>query len=41
MTDHRRQAAEELAEPLVTLSPEELFQSPYVLIGTVANWWRI
>ena len=37
VTDHRRQAAEELASRWSPLSPEELFQSPYVLIGTVGQ----
>ena len=35
VTDHRRQAAEELARRWTQLSPEEILQSPYVLIGTV------
>jgi hypothetical protein len=35
VTDHRRQAAEELASRWTQLSPEEILQSPYVLIGTV------
>jgi probable F420-dependent oxidoreductase len=35
VTDDRRQAAEELARRWPQLSPEELLQSPYVLIGTV------
>jgi probable F420-dependent oxidoreductase len=35
MTDHRRQAAEELARRWTQLSPEEILQSPYVLLGTV------
>jgi hypothetical protein len=32
---HPRQAAEELASRWTQLSPEEILQSPYVLIGTV------
>jgi probable F420-dependent oxidoreductase len=35
VTEDRRQAAEELARRWTQLSPEELLQSPYVLIGTV------
>jgi probable F420-dependent oxidoreductase len=35
MTDDRCQAAEELARRWTQLSPEEILQSPYVLIGTV------
>jgi len=35
VTDDRRQAAEELANRWPQLSPEEVLQSPYVLIGTV------
>jgi probable F420-dependent oxidoreductase len=35
VTDYRRQAAEELASRWTQLSPEEILQSPYVLIGTV------
>ena len=35
VTDHPRQAAEELARRWTQLSPEEILQSPYVLIGTV------
>jgi hypothetical protein len=35
VTDYRRPAAEELASRWTELSPEEILQSPYVLIGTV------
>jgi probable F420-dependent oxidoreductase len=35
VTDDRRHAAEELARRWTQLSPEEILQSPYVLIGTV------
>jgi hypothetical protein len=35
VTDHRRHAAEELALRWTQLNPEEILQSPYVLIGTV------
>ena len=35
VTDDRRRAAEELASRWTQLSPEEILQSPYVLIGTV------
>jgi probable F420-dependent oxidoreductase len=35
VTDDRRQAAEELANRWIQLSPEEILQSPYVLLGTV------
>lgn len=35
VTDDRRQAAEELASRWTQLSPAEILQSPYVLIGTV------
>ena len=35
VTDDRRQAAEELTHRWTQLSPEEILQSPYVLIGTV------
>lgn len=35
VTDDRRQAAEELANRWRQLSPEEILESPYVLIGTV------
>jgi len=35
ITDDRRQAAEELASRWTQLSPEEILQSPYVLIGAV------
>jgi probable F420-dependent oxidoreductase len=35
VTDDRRQAAEELAHRWPQLSPEEILQSPYVLLGTV------
>src|SRR6202040_4388053 len=35
VTDHPRQAAEELARRWTQLSPDEVLQSPYVLIGTV------
>ena len=35
VTDHPRQAAEELAGRWTQLSPDEILQSPYVLIGTV------
>jgi len=35
VTDHPRQAAEELASRWTQLSPEEILKSPYVLIGTV------
>ena len=37
VTDDRRGAAEELARHWRQLSPEEILQSPYVLIGTVAQ----
>ena len=35
VTDYRRQAAEELASRWTQLSPDEILESPYVLIGTV------
>ena len=35
VTDNRRQAAEELARRWTQLSPAEILESPYVLIGTV------
>jgi hypothetical protein len=35
VTDARRHAAEELASRWTRLSPEEILQSPYVLLGTV------
>ena len=35
VTNHRREAAEELANRWMQLSPEEILESPYVLIGTV------
>jgi hypothetical protein len=35
VTDHPRQAAEELARRWTQSDPEEILQSPYVLIGTV------
>ena len=35
VTDDRRHAAEELASRWTQLRPEEILQSPYVLIGTV------
>jgi hypothetical protein len=35
VTDDRRQAAEALARRWPQLSPEEILQSPYVLLGTV------
>jgi alkanesulfonate monooxygenase SsuD/methylene tetrahydromethanopterin reductase-like flavin-dependent oxidoreductase (luciferase family) len=35
VTDDRRQAAEELARRWTQLSPDEILQSPYALIGTV------
>ncbi|MGH7334064.1 MAG: LLM class F420-dependent oxidoreductase [Candidatus Rokuibacteriota bacterium] len=35
VTDNRRQAAEELTNRWKQLSPEEILESPYVLIGTV------
>jgi len=35
VTDNRRHAAEELASRWTQLSPEEILQSPFVLIGTV------
>jgi probable F420-dependent oxidoreductase len=35
VTEARRQAAEELASRWTPLSPEEILQSPYVLLGTV------
>jgi probable F420-dependent oxidoreductase len=35
VTDHPGKAAEELAKRWAQLSPEEILQSPYVLIGTV------
>jgi probable F420-dependent oxidoreductase len=35
VTDNRRHAAEELTSRWPQLSPEEILQSPYVLIGTV------
>ena len=35
VTDDRRQAAEELARSWTQLTPEEMLQSPYILIGTI------
>src|SRR5688572_18440062 len=35
ITDQRREAAEELARRWTQLSPDEILQTPYVLIGTV------
>jgi len=35
VTDNRRQAAEELAKRWPQLSPAEILESPYILIGTV------
>jgi probable F420-dependent oxidoreductase len=35
VTDDRRQAAEELANTWTQLTPDEILQSPYALIGTV------
>src|SRR5215471_21333601 len=35
VTNHRREAAEELASRWMQLSPDEILESPYVLIGTV------
>ena len=35
VTAHSRQAAEELARRWTQLNPDEILQSPYVLIGTV------
>lgn len=35
VTDDRQQAAEELAERWSSLTPEEILQTPYLLIGTV------
>jgi probable F420-dependent oxidoreductase len=35
LTDHRQRAAEELSSRWTQLTPEEILQSPYVLIGTV------
>ena len=35
VTDNRRQAAEELAHRWTQLSPEEILESPYLLIGTM------
>jgi probable F420-dependent oxidoreductase len=35
LTDHRQGAAEELANRWAQLTPDEILQSPYVLIGTV------
>jgi alkanesulfonate monooxygenase SsuD/methylene tetrahydromethanopterin reductase-like flavin-dependent oxidoreductase (luciferase family) len=35
VTDYRRQAAEELTSRWTQLTPDEVLQSPYVLIGTV------
>jgi probable F420-dependent oxidoreductase len=37
VTDNRRRAAEELAVRWTQLSPEEILQSPYVLIGTAGQ----
>jgi probable F420-dependent oxidoreductase len=37
VTDNRRQVAEELTSRWSQLSPEEILQSPYVLIGTVGQ----
>jgi hypothetical protein len=35
VTDHRRQAAEELARRWPELTPAEILEAPYVLVGTV------
>jgi hypothetical protein len=35
VTEYRRQAAEELATRWTQLTPDEILESPYVLIGTV------
>jgi len=35
VTDHRREAAEELQKRWTGLSVEEILEAPYVLIGTV------
>ena len=35
VTDDRRQAADELAKRWTSLSPEEILQTPYALVGTV------
>jgi hypothetical protein len=35
VTDDRRKAAEELTNRWTQLTPNEILQSPYVLIGTV------
>ena len=35
LTDQPREAAEELARRWTQLSPEEILQSPYVVIGPV------
>jgi hypothetical protein len=35
VTDDRRRAAGELASRWPQLSPDEILQSPYVLVGTV------
>ena len=35
VTDHRRRAAEELAKRWTSLSPEDILQTPYALIGAV------
>jgi hypothetical protein len=35
VTNHPRQASEELARRWTQLSPEEILRTPYVLIGTV------
>jgi hypothetical protein len=35
LTDNRRQVAEELAAQWPALSPEDVLQSPYLLVGTV------
>jgi probable F420-dependent oxidoreductase len=35
LTDHRRRAAEELTSRWTQLTPDDILQSPYVLIGTV------
>ena len=40
VTNDRRQAAEELARRWTQLTPDEILQSPYVLIGTITRWWK-
>jgi hypothetical protein len=37
VTDDRRAAAEQLARELSTLTPAEILDSPYLLIGSVGN----